>query len=792
MLQKLSIFFAYESGHSESRDSIAAAVTTFNQHQSRYHALTWESLVVSGNILNAAVLKAIDECAVFACDLTYLNHNVLFEFGYAVGQKKELLVLLNPEINGAKEDYEQSRIMRNIGYHIYRNGKDVIGALQQHRFELDTSIAAIIEARLDQLDTADLLLLESPVQTQASLDLRTYFGSVAGKVIINDTIEVEYQTLSWYISSLVQARSVIIHLLGQETKDRDLRNGEYSFFAGVAAGLGKKVALVAPQPFRAPIDYSDILIQYESSHDCVAKVSGWYQSQRSTSRIAELSGTPPEPHKTRHESLLSLGVGYETAEDEEIDLLQYFIEVETYKNAARRDTSIITGRKGSGKTAIFIKLKDDYASVGGNRFTVVLRPESDELLEDVQLTKLYETAPSKQSFLTSIWRYVILSRLAEEVVHRIQGLPGFNIESASVEARLVQFVSSNLPDLRGGHFAFIARLYRELDKEKGFGNQRVLESLYSQYLGPLQRLLREYFAAHSFSEIDVLADNLDKTWDAEHGLDLQADMILSLLSFNDRIAAELGNDSLKPHTVVFLRNDIFEYVLDRAREPDKLVAKRREVDWHNFPERLRELIEARFRHSLNRDKEASVADVWQDYFKIGTRSHPFEAMAKILVPRPRDFIFFISKMLESGINRDSASLEQRDFDYALDAYSNYLYRNMIAETRARFPSIVEILKDVQKTNQVGSVEYREFSRILSRHSLYDKQVGDLLRFLYEKDYVYAYHQGSGRIITPFEDFDRMRKEKRFLLFPKHKIMLQILPDRSRLLGRGFNRSFTGT
>ncbi len=792
MPQNESIFFAYESGHSESRDSIATAVAAFNQHQSKYHTFTWESLVVSGSILNASVLKAIDECAVFACDLTYLNHNVLFEFGYAVGQKKELLVLLNPEIKGAKEDYEQSRMMRNIGYHAYRNGNEVLGALQRHRFEQDTSIAAIIEARLDQLDSADVLLLESPVQTQASLDLRTYFGSVDGKVIINDTIEVEYQTLSWYISSLVQARSVIIHLLGHETKNRDLRNGEYSFFAGVAAGLGKKVALVAPQPFRAPIDYSDILIQYESSHDCVAKVSGWYQRQRSASRGDKISVTTQEPQQIRREGLLTLGVGYETAEDEEVDLLEYFIEVETYKTATRRDTSIITGRKGSGKTAIFIKIKDDYAAIGGSCYTVVLRPESDELLEDVQLSRLYESVPSRQSFLTSVWRYVILSRLAEEVSRRIQGLPGFAADSVTVEARLVQFVSTHLPDLRGGHFAFIARLYRELDKEKGFGNQRALERLYSQYLGPLQRALREYFAAHSFSEIAVLADNLDKTWDAEHGLDLQADMILALLSFNDRIAAELGNDSLKPHTVVFLRNDIFEYVLDRAREPDKLVAKRREVDWHNFPERLKELIEARFRYSLNRDKEASVVDVWQDYFKLGTRSHPFDALAKILVPRPRDFIFFISKMLESGVNRNSASLEQRDFDYALDAYSNYLYRNMIAETRARFPSIVEILKDVQKTSQVGSVEYREFSRILARHSMYDKQVGDLLRFLYEKDYVYAYEQGSGRVITPFEDFDRMRKEKRFLLFSRHKIMLQILPNRSRLLGRGVGRLLSGT
>src|SRR5689334_15344950 len=110
-----SVFFAYEGGHAENRDAIAAALVSFNRHQTALHAISWESLVVSGSILNASVLKAIDECSVFACDLTYLNHNVLFEFGYAIGLKKELLVLLNTEIRTAKEDYEQSRIMRNIG-----------------------------------------------------------------------------------------------------------------------------------------------------------------------------------------------------------------------------------------------------------------------------------------------------------------------------------------------------------------------------------------------------------------------------------------------------------------------------------------------------------------------------------------------------------------------------------------------------------------------------------------------------------------------------------------------------
>ncbi|MBT3272128.1 MAG: hypothetical protein HN368_03160 [Spirochaetales bacterium] len=776
------VFFAYEGGHAENIDSINTGIKAYNSHQSSLRAITWQTLNISGKILNAAVLKAIDDCAVFACDLTYLNHNVLFEFGYAIGMGKELLVLLNPNINGAKEAYENSRIMRNIGYHPFSNGTDVLRSLQQHRFERDVSITSLIEARIDECNTMDLLYLESPVQTQASLDVKSYLTSAEGQIIINDTTEVEYQTLSWYVSSLVKAKSVIIHLLGEETQDRDLYNGEYSFYAGVAAGLGKSVVLVAPSPFRAPIDYGDILIDYESGYDCVAKIAGWFSNTLDKNERKQDIESSNDKTLKRQTNLLHLGIGYEMAEEEE-DLLSYFIEVETYRNVLRRGTTIITGRKGSGKSAIFIKLKDDLNVIDGNSISVVLRPESDDLLADVELARLYESVSSRQALLTSVWRYVILSRLLADLAGRIEVLPAFSPLSDSIEAKVVNYVKEHDTEIRDGHFSFIARLFRSLDEIHGFGNQNALESLYEKYIGPIQHLLQEYFADHKYTEISILADNLDKTWDAQYGLDLQADMILSLLSFNDRLTEELRNETIKPHTVIFLRNDIFEYVLDRAREPDKLVAKKTEVDWHRFPEKLKEMIEARFRYSLHRPQDAAVDDVWDQYFNLRRRIHPFEALRKVIVSRPRDYIFFLSKMFESAINHSKSASEDDDFDYALEAYSNYLYRNMIAETQARFPKIVNILKEVQKRSQSGVMDFREFERLLLEFGLSESQSFDLIRFLYEKEFVYAYNTQSGKVLASYIDLEKARNERRFILFRRNKISIQILPNRNRLVGK---------
>src|SRR5690554_4854086 len=99
------IFFAYESGHPENRDAITRAVREFNKYQSKYNALTWEDMEINGRIINKTIFEEIDRSEIFACDLTYINHNVLFELGYAIGRRKKLLIFLNDSVFGAKENY---------------------------------------------------------------------------------------------------------------------------------------------------------------------------------------------------------------------------------------------------------------------------------------------------------------------------------------------------------------------------------------------------------------------------------------------------------------------------------------------------------------------------------------------------------------------------------------------------------------------------------------------------------------------------------------------------------------
>jgi len=777
---KRSIFFAYESGHADNSDAINHGISEYNKHQSSYQAKTWEELRIGGSILNRTILKAIDECEIFSCDLTYLNHNVLFELGYAIGKRKKLLILLNPTVTDAKEKYNSSVILKNIGYDEFQNGRDLLRILQQRKHPKPFPIDSLLNIPIKEGDTHDLLFLSSPLENQAALNLGEYIRNLPLRVIQNNSAEVTYQTLVWYVTNIVKCKNILIHLLGKDRNQHSSFNAEYSLFAGLGSGLGKTVMLLAPEPFEAPIDYNDILIEYNNASDCLEKTSSWLGNYITKQKQEQ----EPEQEKEliyeeRKLNLLKLGIGYETAEEEEEDLLEYFIEIDSYQQAIHRKSCIVTGRKGAGKTAMFIRLREYFANETSNSINVILKPESDELLDNVERTQLYSNDRSKRALLTSVWRFVFFSHVFLELHRRVSNqLPG-TISPGSIEERILKLRDQHNEILDMEHFAAMSRLYQEWD-ESGLEKPQALEGIYNRLLGPITTVVQEYFQEYKYTNINVLADNLDKTWDARRDLELQSDMILSLLEFNGKIPQELDCPTVKPHTILILRTDIYEYMLRFARESDKLEVRRIEIDWSLFPNRLRDIIESRFKFILKLEDNKSVQSVWSDYFQLTNRKNPFQQIQNAVVARPRDIIYFVSKLFESAVNNDRTRVQQDDFEYAIYAYSKFLHHNMLSETRAQFPEVERIFAKVQDNYRNGWLPYYDFHQILLSVGYSQTRISEFLDFLFTKDYIFVYSSRSSRIIDNLDKLSEILKERRFLFFPKNKVLIQLQPNRQRL------------
>jgi hypothetical protein len=204
-------------------------------------------------------------------------------------------------------------------------------------------------------------------------------------------------------------------MVGHDKIDYKVTNAEYSLYAGLAYGLGKEVLIIAPSPFRAPIDYSNILVDYSSSDDCLNKVEVWLNQRFSKLEISLSDKTKSVNNDEIKElNLLKLGIGDSVAERDGCSSSDTFVETDAYIKATQKRKALIVGRKGSGKTEIFLRLKEEIIA-DKNHYHIIIKPDSDEMLNDVELTSLYNNPRSKKAFLMTVWQYVICSKIFQQI-----------------------------------------------------------------------------------------------------------------------------------------------------------------------------------------------------------------------------------------------------------------------------------------------------------------------------------------------------------------------------------------
>jgi hypothetical protein len=97
-----------------------------------------------------------------------------------------------------------------------------------------------------------------------------------------------------------------LHLSSLSIGDSEISNSKNSLYAGISLGKGKRVVLLAPKPFNAPIDYHDLLIEYENAPDCVIKLEKWLIKSVGQKKARHIQQKSEELEL----NLLKLGLGY--------------------------------------------------------------------------------------------------------------------------------------------------------------------------------------------------------------------------------------------------------------------------------------------------------------------------------------------------------------------------------------------------------------------------------------------------------------------------------------------------
>ena len=664
-------FFAYPSGGDTLKEAIQDAIPKLNK-SGLVNIKSWEECNPSGNFIIKTIRQAIDESELFFADLTGLNHNVMFELGYAIAHNKRIWLIFDDTYTEAKKMFNQLRVLTTVGYTRCCNSDDIVKGFHKERPYAsikNTIFHSEIERNLEESGPARIFHLKREHEDQAAVGVSNLLQKKFPKrITIDDPRESTVQPLAWYGRNVFDCSGVICHFMSSNREGGYIQTARHALVCGMASGWEKPLLMLAEDDFLPPIDFRDDLRSYKTAAEALSYLDEWLAPVEQTMKVTQ-EATQIQ-HTTRlARDLQNLRLGNHVAEYEEERLVgEYFIPTAAYDEAIRGNQTLFIGRKGSGKTANLLKLKDELSDeLSGNEQNVVcvIKPQRFQMLGIVDLLKQYQHRNVKAYAVESLWKFLLLTEIANVLYNNPP--PG---QSADVVKRFSNFIEKNKEMICEDFSIRLETCIQDLKKTTGKSNDTnsyfpVSEILHTHTLRQLRIELGNFLSNEQ--RVAILVDNLDQAWERQNNIEALSEILWSLLEVAKQLPIELQQQSSKKQRIklsltIFLRSDIFYRIRQVADEPDKMTYSL--LKW-NDPELL-SIIEERFCSSYNTEESAIL---WDEYFCPTVNETPTkEYITSTILKRPRDIIFFVNEAIRSAINKRHPRIEKEDI---LEAEKQY-------------------------------------------------------------------------------------------------------------------------
>lgn len=375
-------------------------------------------------------------------------------------------------------------------------------------------------------------------------------------------------------------------------------------------------------------------------------------------------------------NLQKIDLGKDEAEQDQ-RLHEYFLKTTSYKNALSGQKTIVIGRKGSGKSAIFSLLQSELEKSGNLVIPITPDQYSWSSLRDYR-----EQGILPEQAHTNAWKFTLLSSLVWKLNN--EGL----ISSKSKLAEFYKYMKdSYVPKTDEWFSGIVASIKNFISGVKtqwvsfdwGGANTpatplRVIDEIKTL-------LLNEWTGD---KQVRILLDRLDDSWDASK--ESQYVIIGLLKAANELNSLFTG----KLIITVFLRSDIYDNLF--FDDQDKLRQYEETLTWNT--DGLKDIVSERVKVSLeieNSDNEA----IWQSLFS--EKTYRSRALAEKYIidrtfKRPRDIISFSRLALEVAIRNGHSVIEPVDTRTAEEEkYSLSKYKDLIIEYQKQFPYVKDLL-----------------------------------------------------------------------------------------------------
>jgi hypothetical protein len=685
MATRKQVFVAYSSRDDALAAGIMDAARRANALPLPMIYEPWPFNDVPGGPLISPILDKIDDSSFIIADITHLNLNVVYEVGFAIGRKKRAFLIRHKETIGDKVVATAAGIFDTLGYHEYSDAEDLKDRLAAHIDEAFLPFVLTLDRH------AQVYIVEPPTRGLAAT-LTISRVKKAGYKYRSFTPEEDSRLSATDAIRQVAVSSGIVLMLQEEKVENSAPHNIRSMFvAGLADGMGKPKLIIAPNGHDAPLDVRDDVKFYKQPGDIVDAIADFCP-------LIVDHFTQSEPSLIDRASLLqSLSIGDPRAENEMTTLDRYYLKTDQYERALRGEVNLIVGRKGSGKTALFIRVRDK-TRLDKRNIVVDLKPEGYQLIKLKEDILSYLTEGARQHLITAFWEYLILLEVTYKLLEKDRNTYRFNHEIHDLYRALSE--TYRVPDFSAeGDFSerLLTLSQHLVEKYKArYGNQEarrltaaeVTELLYSHDIRQLRDQISDYLEKKKF--VWVLFDNLDKGWSTQ-GVDVVDAIVLRcLVDAGRKIERDMRKNNHDFHCMVFVRNDVYDHLMRNS--PDYGKEMRATLDWSD-PDMLREMLRLRLVSGLNGDLEKVDFDaVWRELCVSHYKGEETSAyLIERSLMRPRNLLKIFNHCRGFATNFNRQTIDESDIEKGLKAYSADLLEELDRELSDVFPEAKDLL-----------------------------------------------------------------------------------------------------
>ncbi len=695
-------FFAYPSEPNDIGACIEAAVKKFNAISSDEIIGTWRALDIPGHFISGEVLSGISESDFFVADITNLNFNVTYEIGYAIGLGKRVLLLRNKSLNRYGVSIDEVGIFDTLGYNEYQNSDELQSFLRSANKNEPIQIDKTLNPK------APVYLMETEFKTDWMTRLVSRVKKAGFKFRNFDPNESPRLSAYEAIDHVSSSYGVVVPFLASKYKNRDIHNIRAAFIAGLSEGMGKVTLTLQETYDPIPIDYRDST--RVANIDKINELIAEFASQV-TIAFQEYSNLPIKKEK---QFLKELKFGATSAENEMQDLSNYYLETDQFLKALRGEVEIVVGRKGAGKSAIFLQIRDKERDQNRAKNIVVdLKPDGYKLIKFKEDVLNFLSDGTLLHTITAFWEFVLFIEIAYKILekdkqrhlndHKLyepyRTLQELYLDNGyGAEGDFSERMSSLISQIRD-HFDSCYPSQNEIK----LNSAQITQLVQTRSISEIKQQVIKYL--ENKESLWLLFDNIDNGWPTDGLMRDDLLMIRGLIDASRKISRILDKTKIRFNSIVFLRNDVYELLVQETADKgkDKLVL----LDWFD-EDLLRELVRLRIISNPIVSEDICAKYDYID-FKLAwslvfVPHYKGEETSKLLIDmslmRPRFLLNLINHCRGFAVNLNHEKILEEDIEKGIALYSDDLLKDISYELRDVAPELDDILYQFLGTSNI--------------------------------------------------------------------------------------------